>query len=186
VPYGPAPYGPTPYGPAAYGPAPLQGGGWPGQYPATPPYPPYRGARASPRGIPIIGVVGGALLALSSVVPWLRHTVTSRANAFNVPAAFLFNDRAGDRGLRLGFVVLALGVAAIVLLLTGLPVGRALGRAVGVVGLVVAGLFLVQFARLWSDLHQTGAISNLGIGMYVAALGGALALIGGPLAGKRP
>ena len=149
------------------------------------PYPQYRSPSTGRRGIPPLGLVGSAVLALSSVLPWLRHTTISRANAFRISAGFLFSERSGDRGLRLGFVVLALGLLAFVLFLTGLPAGRILGRILGATGIVVAGLYFVQFARLWSDLRGTGPISYLGVGVYLSALGGVVALIGGPFAGRK-
>lgn len=154
------PGGPVPSAPAA--PVPVPGVAGAGESTTF-------AARAAAGWIPL---VGAALYALASVLPWLKANGRS-ANAFDVPLEFLLSYKSTtDLGTDLGVLLLALAVAgAAAVLLTPKPAFR---RATGSVALAVALLYVVQVQQLLGAVDapgRPGLFSALGFGVYLALVG---------------
>lgn len=119
--------------------------------------------------VPLIGAV---LIAGSAFLPWVSSPGTA-ATSFSVPFAVVYDVGAPAGGLALGPVILGLGVVAIVL--TYASGVRWLQRAIGIVAFVLAAAVAVQFMRSLSDLGISEELFGfLSIGLYLAAVGGAL------------
>lgn len=167
------PYPTAPH-PAAAPPAP---GGW---GPGYAPTPAYVAPSSTSRGVPVVGAIGAAVVALSSILPWGRGAHGFRgATAFKIPVGILFTLRPTSDSVKLGLLVLVLGLVSVTCFVIGSAGGRAAGRIAGALGLLVAGLYVIQIARLYHDLGASGFYKALGVGVYVCAIGGALALVGG-------
>ena len=139
-----------------------------------------RAARRRGRGdrrAGVLGVAGGAMVALGTVLPWFT----------------LFAGLQPYRGILglYGKVLLGGGLiaalAGAVLLVSG---GLVLRRAVGVLGLGMAGFALWLMVGLFDTYRTLQAnpmlVAQLGPGLFVAALGAALVAAGALPRVRRP
>jgi hypothetical protein len=100
----------------------------------------------------LIGLLGAALVVFSAWLAWLSRPQTSRQSAYDVPARFLLDRHASAGGVSLGVVILATGVLAVIGAF--LAAGRFPALALGVVAIVVAGLFAYQLRLSVNDLNR--------------------------------
>jgi hypothetical protein len=135
----------------------------------------------------LLSVLGGLLLLASSAVEWVHFDFFGTpvyATAFQIALVFLATgDTAGllrvDGYLSVGLAVAAAGLIGIVgTLLPRLGTWRAVSGVVGVVGPTA---FVVQMFRL-PELGSLAASQHLGLGVGMAALGGAMLVLGRGLA----
>ena len=134
---------------------------------------------------------GGAVVAVAGLLPWVSLNLgglgSVSANAFKAPLELLWNAQAGGIGqgatspLTIGLALLATGVAGAALVFApGFDIVR---RAAGGLAVFMASDFVQKMSAAAGQLSRGGAqrisvFSILGIGVYVALLGGALMLIG--------
>jgi len=108
-------------------------------------------------------VLGAALVAAGTLLPWIRAAGLGSANAFDLPVGSLFNSGSPSLDLAVPLLVLA------VVLVLPLPPGATIGAAAAVVATV--GLFVFQVQRGGVDL-----ISVLGSGVVLTAAGAVVAV----------
>ncbi|MEX0756295.1 MAG: Trp biosynthesis-associated membrane protein [Actinomycetota bacterium] len=126
---------------------------------------------------PIVMLVGAAVLAAGSVLPWAK-----------VSAPFAVERSIG--GLEGDGVLTVVGAvliaAAALLWMTGRRWGRVVGVVVAVLAAGIAIYDLININDAIDDIAiQTGGLAEAaaGIGIYVAVAGAIVALIGGVLSG---
>ena len=126
------------------------------------------------RSMALLTLVGGALTAVGSILPWA--TIASGIGSIS---------KAGTEGD--GIFTLAFGGVVILAGSLGLGGNRlALGAAalVGIVALIFVGSSIGNVNKAIAEI-ETGSISaQVGIGLWVAGLGAVLAIVGG-LSGVR-
>jgi hypothetical protein len=124
-------------------------------------------------------VVGAAVLALGTLLPWLRGSGAT-GNGFDVALAFLFvYKRGGNGGLQVGPILLILALAGGYL--ASQPSLQRHRVWVGGVAAVLLVVFLIQVQRLMSAFSgDQNLIDVVGFGVVVA-LAGAVALAVAPL-----
>ncbi|MEW6059459.1 MAG: hypothetical protein AB1551_04840 [Actinomycetota bacterium] len=111
-------------------------------------------------------------VVVAAFLPWLSGL--GSASAFDVPLAVLWSLNPGTGGLKLGFLIVALGaLGAGLAMLPRFDGGRLL---LGALIMVVAADFVVQTWRAVSDLGGGfgDVFDVLGVGVYVTLVGGAL------------
>jgi hypothetical protein len=117
---------------------------------------------------------GGALVVLACLLPWTSFF--SAEGAFGLP--LLVNGPVGSQTagvVRLGFVLFPLGAAVLV---AGLRVAPAVvGQAAGAAAVVATFVFVASLQRQLGAFYAATVFGVLGIGPYVALLGGALAAL---------
>jgi hypothetical protein len=139
------------------------------------------------RPLPLIGAV---VLIVATFLPWLRSTLfTPSANGWDLGLPILWNiTNPGDQP-RIGLILLIVGIIA----LAGAFVpkgGRGVAAAMGVLGVVIGGLYLIQVIRLFGQPPiSAGAGDTLGhaIGFapWIALAGGVLLLVGSLIPERR-
>ena len=142
------------------------------------PPPPLPGADAPVR---VAGVrlttqlIGGAFVVGAALLPWTSQSFTS-STAFGVPLRALVDADPDARGVvKLAFVLVPLGLLVLGAGLRVLPV--AVGQASGGAAALVAVLFVLQLQRTMGKFYAATVFGVLGIGVYVALLGGVLAVV---------
>ena len=123
----------------------------------------------------VAGLGGALLVALASVLPWLRGTGQS-VNSYDVRAKVLIDYKSNaTSGLTIGVILLLLSAALVV----AIAVGRKerLTQWLGVATIGVPGLYVVQLQRALSNVPGAGITDFIGIGILAAVAGGALVLI---------
>jgi len=138
-----------------------------------------------------LSVTGSGLLLLSSVLEWVHFDYFGtpvQANGLQVAAGFLITgDGAGllriDGPITVGLVMAAAGVIGVAVSLWA--AARRLGVFCGLCGFLGASVFLFQVLRLPELGGGLAPISNLGPGLGVAAVGGALLVLGSGGARRR-
>lgn len=123
----------------------------------------------------VTGLGGALLVALASVLPWLRGTGQS-TNSYDVRAKVLIDYKSNaTSGLTIGVILLLLSVALVVVIAMG---GKErLTRWLGVATIGVPGLYVVQLQRALSNVPGASITDFIGIGILGAVAGGALVLI---------
>ena len=141
---------------------------------------------------PIVALAGGILLAVSSWLAWLNSFELPGAvgrsepfSGYDTPARFLVDNDADLGGPSIGVLVLVVGTVALV----GAIVRGAepLALLAGVLGAVVGGLYVFQLSKrvdvINDELGLDASLTDLlGVGAYVAFLGGIAAIVGAVLA----
>lgn len=114
---------------------------------------------------------GAALVALSTILPWIRGGGST--NAFDVQIMFLFDYKTTSTGaLKIGLPLLAVAVLAVAAVLKGLDKRVQLGA--GIAGIGIPALYVLQLQRFVSAAG-TGSLTDLvGLGVLPAIVGGAL------------
>ena len=123
----------------------------------------------------VAGLGGALLVALATVLPWLRGTGQS-VNSYDVRAKVLIDYKSNaTSGLTIGVILLLLSAALVV----AIAVGRKerLTQWLGVATIGVPGLYVVQLQRALSNVPGAGITDFIGIGILAAVAGGALVLI---------
>jgi hypothetical protein len=126
----------------------------------------------------LIVMVGGVIVLVSSFLNWTKAVDPDPArSAFGASAKFLIDHEPASGGITVGIVVFALGALAIAS--PFLPAGRIVGLLAGLAAGGAALLFVFQMHELIVDRELPVALSRLvAVGPYVAAAGGAIAVIG--------
>jgi hypothetical protein len=115
--------------------------------------------------------LGAAMAVVSAFLPWMRSG--SNRSAFDFPVRFLVTGEIGQRMVSVGAILA--GLAGLALLLSVVHRLALLRRFVGLMVLAVPVLFaIVGLAP--ADLSQL--FHELGLGAYVAAVGGLLLAFG--------
>jgi hypothetical protein len=130
----------------------------------------------------IVAIVGALAVGVSCFLDWIDVSVGSNSlsgAAGDVPVQFLFdkNTSADDPS------ILVLLIPAAILLLLGalIPKGKVFGILGGLLAIVIPVLYAVQVQRsLDDDLSNLdiGLTDFIGIGVYLALLGGIVGLVG--------
>ena len=136
----------------------------------------------------LIGLLGAALVVLSGWLAWLSGPRTPRQSGYDIPARFLLDSHASAGGVNLGVVILVTGVLAAIG--SVLAAGRFPALALGIVAIVVAGLFAYQLHLSVDDLNRTTHLGLqvrdvIGAGPLAAAAGGVMVVIGALLPGRK-
>ncbi|MDQ6855021.1 MAG: hypothetical protein M3046_15265 [Actinomycetota bacterium] len=136
----------------------------------------------------LIGLLGAALTAVSGWLTWLTGSRIPHQCGYDTPAKFLLDSHATAGGVTLGLVMLLIGVLGVIAAI--LPHGRVPAIVLGVVSVVVAGLFVYQLRLAVHELNRTAHLALqvrdiIGIGPFVAAAGGVVAVIGALLPGRH-
>lgn len=144
---------------------------------------PANGGRASTElavaGYPVTApVVGGMLVAASALFAWIAPGGVRSSNAFKVPLTFLVDNTPKPGGPKLGFLLLLLGAAGVVLS-TARP-EPVIRRVIGAVVVGLGLLFLVQFQRALRGWEFLPVLGNIGLGVPMAIGGGVLLWGRGP------
>lgn len=137
----------------------------------------------------IFTIIGGTAMVVSAFVSWLRFElpegapdVVVRTSGINLDWS-IFYSTADPFGAKFyasaGLVAIVLGLLA----LLGLAFGTGwLTRLAGALGIVAVVLFAITLFRV---PNESFTLADIGLGGWVLALGGLIALIGGFL-GTRP
>lgn len=121
----------------------------------------------------IISMIGGALLVIGLVMPWMT------AGVFSVSAF----QKVGDSYIFLIFGIVIALLAAI---------GMILKRNFGLIIVLCSLLCLVYMAYLYYQLLENvgtfsgGFSSQIGGGFYISAIGAFIALLGGAMMAQKP
>jgi hypothetical protein len=131
-------------------------------------------------------VGGAALIALASILPWLRGGGSS--NSYKVSIQFLFDYKTtSNGGIKVGWLLMALAIAIVAVIAKNGD--QRVARGAGIAAIVVAVLFVIQLQRLVSAVKDSGAKTSLtdvlGFGVLPAIAGGILAAFAPKLAAKR-
>ena len=132
-----------------------------------------------------LALAGGVLVAVTGWLDWTsRTTVGPDESAFKFPAKFVLDYQSLREGLSLGVVVLVLGLLIALAAFAPGAAGPVLGVLLGIAAGLLAFLFVYQVHVLLDENDVAGVTLTdaLGIGPYLAAVGGALAVLGGLLA----
>jgi hypothetical protein len=130
-----------------------------------------------------LSCAGALLLALASVLSWLRGTGISQ-NSFDVPVKFLFDyEISSNSGPKVGWLLLALAVAVVIAVVKA--AWPRLVRGLGGVAVAVAVLYVIQLQRLVSKAPGASLTDAVGFGVVAAAVGGALIAFADRLGTKR-
>ena len=123
-----------------------------------------------------IAIAGGVLAIISCFVAWDDVAGLAWNDSFKVPLKLLWDRHAGG-GAKLGIPLVAVAGSVTLLSLSRILPADFLRRLGGVVLLGATALFVVQLGRRlgWDNLND-----NLGIGPYLAGVGGLLALLAPP------
>jgi hypothetical protein len=129
------------------------------------------GPSAMAFGFRPFATLGAAMAVVSAFLPWMRSG--SNRSAFDFPVRFLVTGEIGQRMVSVGAILA--GLAGLALLLSVVHRLALLRRFVGLMVLAVPVLFaIVGLAP--ADLSQL--FHELGLGAYVAAVGGLLLAFG--------
>jgi len=133
----------------------------------------------------VLIVIGGALVALSSWLNWGAKTkeLGVARTAYTIPAKFVIDNKAGpgSPGLSLGIVVLVLGL--LIVLAAFAPGWRIAGLVLGLAAAITAVLYVYQVRKIIHDANLGKSFRDfISIGVYLAGIGGALAVVGGVIA----
>lgn len=132
----------------------------------------------------VVAIGGAVLVALASVLPWLRGTGQS-VNSYDVRAKVLFDYKSNaTSGLTIGVILLLLATALVVMI--GMGTKEQATRWLGVATIAVPGIYVVQLQRAVSDVPGASVTDFIGIGILAAAAGGALVLSAPRLTKRRP
>jgi hypothetical protein len=124
-------------------------------------------------GYPVTaGAVGAVLVAIAAFLPWVSTGGVAETSALKVPVKFLVDKAAQGGGLKVGHVLVLLGIAGVVLASVR-PEPRA-RRICGVVVLVIGALFVIQLQRAIGGWEFLSALGNIGLGVPVVFCGGVL------------
>ena len=125
---------------------------------------------------------GAALVAISTILPWIRGGGST--NAFEVQIMFLFDYKTTSTGgLKIGLPLLAVAALAVAAVVKGLDKRVQLGA--GIAGMSIPALYVLQLQRFVSAAG-TGSLTDLvGFGVLPASAGGALIAFAPQLAGSR-
>lgn len=142
-----------------------------------------------------LGVAGGAAVALSSFMGWFAVAGQS-TSAFKIPIQYLFASKQkmaelGDKGLKLGLLMLLIGAAGAALAFV--PKIAFAQKVAGGLALLIVTDFVKQTMTLLDLFKETGGgaqtpglISTLGIGVFVALIGGIGLIMAKPLRPQGP
>lgn len=131
--------------------------------------------RAPSTDLPIkpLALGGGLALVVSTFLPWISGGGVSAvsANALDIPIQTLWDLNAGDGPIKIGFVLLGLGVAAAGL--SFVPRMNGIRRICGSVALAIVLGFTLQ---LYRSVDLAGGsvgdvFSTIGFGVYTALAG---------------
>jgi len=131
----------------------------------------------------LLALAAAAAIALSTFLNWAKPEFGSDNKGFEVPLKFLWDPDAGSGQPSLLWVLL--GAAIAVAVGTFIPRLRVLAIIGGVVALATAVLFFISATRVESDSID-GALDLVDIGMWLAAAGGLVAIIGSLIIPRRP
>jgi hypothetical protein len=149
--------------------------------PAPPPTQQRQPARATSRfasRLPFkpLALLGGILLVVASIVPWVSAAVD--ANALDISIDALWDiQTSGEGPIKIGYVLIALGVLGGGLSFA--PPTKWVRRICGSISIAVALAFAVQlFRAIDAGGGSPGDVfSAIGVGVYVALGGGILLLV---------
>jgi hypothetical protein len=143
-------------------------------------------ARRSFGAAQVVTLIGSAIVAIAGFLPWLEADET--LNAYDAPVNFLFDAVSDDDGIKIGIVLLALGVIGIISAFIR-PV-RWLGIITGTVAIAIGLRFIQQANEALdivsipgSDIELTDFVK---FGAYVAIGGGVVAVVGGVMSLRQP
>ncbi len=182
----PAPYPPPPgyYPPQQYPPQPYA------QQP--PPSPP----SDTPWGAIVLGLIGGLLAILGSILPWINFQTCTDAVffriclPFGVPGAWA---GVGSYNALLGIaapIALLLGIVGLILLFLNKPemglASAGLGGGVMVLGILHIAIATPLLAQMGVDISLLNVVSvtvtaSIGVGVYLAIVGGIMLMLAGLL-----
>lgn len=122
-------------------------------------------------------LAGTAAVVGSCFLPWFSPDGQGQT-AFKVPAKFLVDYKTADpSGLKVGHVLLLLAAGAV--WLTVRPVSSQARKAIGWCFVLLSTVFVAQTQRLVGQIEAASVFSMLGLGVYVAAVGGVLIVLRG-------
>ena len=133
----------------------------------------------------LLALLGALAIALGAFLTWVRSSGDfNTANANDVSIQFLWDPIPADSQPSLLFLVL--GAAVLVVIGTFVPAARVLAIIGGVIALVTAVLFFISVTRLLSDFDlDDGAFDVVGLGWWLAGIGGIVAIVGSLLIPRR-
>jgi hypothetical protein len=169
--------------------------------PPPPPPPPSPAAAPAPTGkgiamgpAQILGVVGGAVVLVSTWLNWVStdfEDLQVDFSAYEIPAYILIDNTVNipAAGINLGVLTFVIAAVCIVGALVA-PV-RWLMLVGGIVAVGIAVDFLWQMNLLAGDLEDNfgidaGVFDLAGFAPVIALVGGVVAIVGGALAFRRP
>jgi hypothetical protein len=137
-------------------------------------------------------LLGGIALIVSTFLSWMKALEAfafPSVNGWDIGLPILWTiTNPGDQP-RIGLIALIVGIVALgaVIIPKG---GRALAAATGMLGVVIAGLYVIQVIRFWGqdpvNASAGDVLSNaIGIGPWIALGGGILLLIGALIPDRR-
>lgn len=116
----------------------------------------------------LIAVLASIGILIGGVVDWTQGV---GANSFKIPAAFLVDAHTRSRDPRLGYFILALGIAGVLLsFVRNARLGRGL---VGLAAVGIALLFCGQVAVQLADQHSHTSFTDIvGAGPWITGIAG--------------
>jgi hypothetical protein len=137
----------------------------------------------------LLALLGALAVAVSVFMRWVQEDLTTtgettRAN--DIPVQFLWDIDASDQDPSLLFLLLP--AAALILIGAFIPRARWTAWLGGVVALAVPVLYTISAGRFLSDRPEgegLNAFDFIDIGVWVCAVGAALAIIGASLLPRR-
>ena len=121
------------------------------------------------------GLAAAALLVLASRLPWVAGPPS--ASGFKVPSKILFKLHAQAGGTKIGHLLLAFAVFAVVASLRVVPeVAR---RVIGAAVLLLCAVYVLQLQRLVGSIESLKILGTIGFGVYLAAVSGVMLVLAG-------
>jgi hypothetical protein len=116
----------------------------------------------------LVAALASIGILIGAVVDWTQGIA---ANSFKIPAAYLVDPHTTSRDPRLGYFVIALGIAGVFLsFVRNARFGRG---AVGIAALGIALLFCGQVAVQLSDQHSHASFTDIvGAGPWITGIAG--------------
>ncbi len=133
----------------------------------------------------LLALLAALAIALGAFLNWVRSTGDfNTANSNEVSIQFLWDPiPAGDQP---SLLFLLLGAAILVVVGTFIPRARVLAIIGGAIALATAVLFFISMSRLISDFDlDEGAFEVVGLGWWLAGIGGLVAILGSVLIPRR-
>jgi len=129
----------------------------------------------------ILALLGAAAIVVSIFVAWFDYSkgaVSTSANAGDVPVQFLVDNQV-EWISSISIIVLLAPAAALLVIGALVAKARVLGVIGGAVAIIVTVLYSIQWQRIIDDKGMSFGLTDLiGIGVYVAVVGGIVGLVG--------
>lgn len=122
-------------------------------------------------------LLAGALVVLSTFLPWFTLEGLDDLNAFKIPASFLWSIDSAPTDSSLNSIGGVMVLIGVVIVLTAFVRNQAARRIAGAVAVFFCVDYTIELLRSLNDTPGApGLFSVLGFGVYIAIVGAAISL----------